>query len=105
MLKIISQVCIRAPRVLFRGRNQAVPDPAFSKLCYFTSLPLRNLAAATGGRSGLRSFATIRLARAFDSRGDGILAARRGILAAFDQLVRALAQFFSFFLSVVAALI
>src|SRR5580700_7553496 len=55
--------------------------------------------------SRLGSFATIRFACAFDSRGDGILAARRSIFAALNQLVRAFAEFFRFTLREVATFI
>src|SRR5580692_9958252 len=55
--------------------------------------------------SRLRSFATIGFARAFDSRRDRILAARRSVFAALNQLVRAFAEFFRFTLREVAALI
>src|ERR1700686_460584 len=95
MLKIISQVCILAPRVLSGGRNHALPNINRFKV----SMP-QNFSA-----SRLGSFATIGLARAFDGRGDRILAARRSILAALDQIVRAFAELFRFALRKVAALI
>src|SRR5580692_4614922 len=55
--------------------------------------------------SRLGSFAAIRFARAFDSRRDRILAARRSVFAALNQVVRAFAKFFRFTLREVAALI
>src|SRR5271154_236034 len=55
--------------------------------------------------SGLRSFAPIRFARAFDCRGDGIFSARCRVLAALDQIVGAIAQLLGLALRVIFAFI
>src|ERR1700690_4383866 len=95
MLKIISQVSIPAPRVLSGGRNHAVPS-----FTSFKSLPPRDPAA-----SRFRSFAAIGLSCALDGRRDRILATRRSILAALDQVIRAFAKFFRLALREIAALV